>query len=182
MPLSTTVLDEDRIAQLERELQESRENEQTSKAALRQFHQEPEASLLPDRATESEAGHRHKKAKLHPGVDGHHRPRQARHRSRWHTRAGNSPAPDAPLRAPYPTLAGSDAERIKSLWQSLPSWTQGVISSVDAGFLDTLVKEVRPDQVYEVGVASGGFFRPHSQQHGGLWRSLEDLAALVRYR
>lgn len=46
-------------------------------------------------------------------------------------------------------------ERIDALWKTLPAWATGVISYEDAGFLDGLIRDQRPDQVYEVGVASG---------------------------
>ena len=46
-------------------------------------------------------------------------------------------------------------ERIHALWKTLPQWATGVISYEDAGFLDGLIRDLRPDQVYEVGVASG---------------------------
>jgi len=46
-------------------------------------------------------------------------------------------------------------ERTKTLWKTLPEWVAGAITEEDAGFLDGLIRELRPDQVYEVGVASG---------------------------
>ncbi len=46
-------------------------------------------------------------------------------------------------------------DRIQGLWKTVPAWANGAISHEDAGFLDGLIRDLRPDQVYEVGVASG---------------------------
>jgi predicted O-methyltransferase YrrM len=58
-----------------------------------------------------------------------------------------------PLR--HRRISPETTARVRALWQTLPEWVQGAISCEDAGFLDGLIREVRPDQVYEIGVASG---------------------------
>jgi Methyltransferase domain len=46
-------------------------------------------------------------------------------------------------------------DRIESLWKNFPPGTEGAISRADEDFLNAMIDRVRPDRVYEIGVASG---------------------------
>jgi hypothetical protein len=168
MSLSTTVLDDERVAHLERELQISRANEETSKAALQQLHQDLKEAYFKIARQQQRLDTLTKKlqtgraatgplplladvdqtaAKL---VDLVHPYNLSRKFKLEEIKGENRPK----VRK-FPAPVGEAAARIQSLLGLLPSWPKGMISSVDAGFLDALITEVRPEGVYEVGVASG---------------------------
>lgn len=76
-------------------------------------------------------------------------------------RANDATASEAPPpRADLPIRLRSHREpaaqdRIAALWKNLPSGTEGAISRADEDFLNAMIDRVRPDRVYEIGVASG---------------------------
>jgi len=155
MSPSTTVLDDERIAQLERELQESRDNEQTSKAALRQVHQDLKQAYLQVAQLKQKLDIVTKKLRsiqksaditaiAKRDIPSERKPAQE-----------SLPIPAKPSPHLRPLQEGEAAARVNQLWQQRPSWTKGMILFNDTHFLDGLIREVHPDEVYEVGVASG---------------------------
>lgn len=44
---------------------------------------------------------------------------------------------------------------VEALWKTVPAWSRGMISGEDAAFLNAVIEKIRPDHVYEIGVASG---------------------------
>jgi len=155
MSLSTSVLEDERIAHLEHALAESRAIEETNKAALRQFHEDLKEAYFQIARQRQKLDVLTKKLQSNRASTEVPSEPAAPTQPSCELEQKPTPLHTRPKVRSYPTLTGADAERIKTLWQTLPSWTKGMISSVDAGFLDTLIKALRPDQVYEVGVASG---------------------------
>ncbi len=168
-PPATAVLHDEYVAQLERDLHASRANEKTSKAALIQLRQDLNDAYLKIARQQQKIDNLTKKLK------------SSRVATQVAVPVEDEPVgslsglidladPDSLSRKLDPTATqaevrpparldlfqeGEAAVRIDSLWDVLPTWTKGMISREDARFLDGVIQEVRPDQVYEVGVASG---------------------------
>ncbi len=50
----------------------------------------------------------------------------------------------------------SDTQQfVSTIWERRPGWIEGAVSNIDASFLITMLELVRPDDVFEIGVASG---------------------------
>ncbi len=169
MALSASLFSDDRIAQVERDLKAGKALEKRLRTALADMRQEVneaylkiarqqrklkaltkilrEKRRLGTTPVRAESGNDSCLARLLE-LAGHKTVRT------WNGKKMAEPETPAPLRLDFAqeSEAGS---RIDGLWDNLPKWARGSISREDARFLDGIIQEVRPDQVYEVGVASG---------------------------
>jgi predicted O-methyltransferase YrrM len=166
MPLSPTLPTEEQLLRLERELETSRANEQASKGALHQLHRDLNAAYLKIARQDQKLDSLVRKLRSRAdGGDESSGMVQDETVSRLADLANphnfcRALVHESPYEAARPSIrqlatSPEAVSRIDALWQALPKWATGVISTEDAGFLDGLIHAERPDQVYEVGVASG---------------------------
>ena len=165
---STCSADEDLIARLENDLRASRDSERQHAAAVARLRRELQEALL------TIAGQEKRLALLAKKLQPNHRAAGARELPTDGGTAFSKFAllmlPDKPgyasvaerippaVNPPVCLRSNRDnraAQRVESLWKSLPSWATGTLSPEDECFLDAMIDRLRPDRVYEIGVASG---------------------------
>jgi predicted O-methyltransferase YrrM len=150
------------IAGLKSDLHASRAREQAATTVLKNLHQEVERAYL-------RIAQQQEKLKLlvaqvqtqraSPSAVGavpslrESDLRQADHPYRQMTAGISLPHPAPAERLAIANTPG--VARIAALWKALPQWASGTISTEDAAFLDAVIEKIRPDQVHEIGVASG---------------------------
>ena len=160
--MPTDLLHDEQLAQLERELQASRDSEETNRTAFRQLRQELKEAYFKIEQQQQKLETFARKLRSGRGAD-EAAPESGALPSRLADLAhpenfgrwliSQTPQAADPRRCPLPQ--GETAARLEALWARLPAWTQGTINSEDAGFLCRMIEEVRPEKIYEVGVASG---------------------------
>ena len=145
----TLSVEEDRLARLEDELKASHETDRRRNAAFAQLHGKLEEALLTVSQQEKQLAVLRRKVESNRPVD------LPKLLLGWYSKLAT--VADATPSAPVILRSDRDeaaSQRIAALWQRLP-WKTGSITPADEDFLNAVIDKLRPERVYEIGVASG---------------------------